>query len=413
MQVSSGGVQQSVAPDYAREAALSSNPDLCWFSDEQGAIVIDRTTRQTHVLNTRAALLLLLCDGSRDFGAILHEASSLACTDTDVADNAADNTVCDRQWIEQAIDKRLIESGGQVATTPTILSGKKLRRLAQSLLEADLAAEAKRCALSLVTTSPGKSANWYLLGDIEHALGDFRAAKRAYERYVDLDPDNLTISHLVTALSEEPPPSKAPIDYVRQTFDDYADTFDQSLLEDLGYQTPDLIAKAVFKFLPKAANSLKVADLGCGTGLMAKALASRAGSICGVDLSCQMMSKALSTGLYNEIHVAEITKWLAADDRLFDLILAADVLVYFGALESLFTLARARMHRESIFAFSVEQSNQPGFDLTVTGRYAHHPQYIEGLASNCGLKILSMKSKTLRYEYANPVSGLVVVVKPA
>ncbi|MEM7258734.1 MAG: methyltransferase, partial [Pseudomonadota bacterium] len=217
--------------------------------------------------------------------------------------------------------------------------------------------------------------------------------------------------HLITALGDEQPPAKAPPDYVKQTFDDYAETFDQSLVEDLDYRTPQLIARSLEKYLPAAEAQLDIADLGCGTGLMGQAIEPWVNSICGVDLSNQMMSKALLTGLYNEIHVAEINDWLTADNRQFDLVLAADVFVYFGDLRDVFALVKPRLANGALFAFSVESSDNPGYDLTVTGRYAHHKDYINSMLAQSGLKILCMEAASLRLEYGKPVSGLIVVVE--
>ena len=122
-----------------------------------------------------------------------------------------------------------------------------------------------------------------------------------------------------------------------------------------------------------------------------------------------MMAEALKTSHYNELHVADITPWLQSQGDNYDLILAADVLEYFGDLNDLFAATRRRLNDNSRFAFSVEASESPEYTLTVSGRYAHHADYIAECATKSGLKIDSLSRETLRLEYAKPVSGLIVV----
>ena len=52
----------------------------------------------------------------------------------------------------------------------------------------------------------------------------------------------------------------------------------------------------------------RVIDLGCGTGLAARAFAAIAGDIIGIDLSPRMIERARATGLYAELEVAEIVR---------------------------------------------------------------------------------------------------------
>ncbi|MBP0575354.1 methyltransferase domain-containing protein, partial [Mycobacterium tuberculosis] len=47
-------------------------------------------------------------------------------------------------------------------------------------------------------------------------------------------------------------------------------------------------------------------DLGCGTGLMAEALAGRVAHLEGVDLSSAMVAKARAKGLYADLRVADV-----------------------------------------------------------------------------------------------------------
>jgi predicted TPR repeat methyltransferase len=110
----------------------------------------------------------------------------------------------------------------------------------------------------------------------------------------------------------------------------------------------------------------RCADLGCGTGLMGPLLRPLAARLEGVDLSKLMCQKARDRGCYDEVEDGEIVAWLDGRAKQqqqqqggsssgvsgsgssgsgggggFDLLVAADVLVYIGDLGALFAAAAA------------------------------------------------------------------------
>jgi SAM-dependent methyltransferase len=115
-------------------------------------------------------------------------------------------------------------------------------------------------------------------------------------------------------------------------FDQYAPSFEAALVDDLGYRGPALLLAAVAIARAAADRPLtfsRAIDLGCGTGLAARAFASIVDEIIGIDLSPRMIERARATGLYAEVDVAEIVEGLGGrPDGCADLILAADVMVY-------------------------------------------------------------------------------------
>ena len=114
--------------------------------------------------------------------------------------------------------------------------------------------------------------------------------------------------------------------------------------DDLGYRGPALLFKAVLAAPCREREPAffgRAIDLGCGTGLAARAFAGLAGEIVGIDLSPRMIERARATGLYAELEVAEMLEGLRRQpDASADLILAADVMVYVHDLVPL--LARGR-----------------------------------------------------------------------
>src|SRR4029077_10060116 len=122
-------------------------------------------------------------------------------------------------------------------------------------------------------------------------------------------------------------------------FDDYADRFDTHLVGILRYRAPHAILAALQDVCadrpPRFAHAL---DLGCGTGLMGEAIRPFAERLDGVDLSPLMLAKARAKLVYDRLAEAEIVAFVrGSPDRAFDLVLAADVLVYVADLAPVFS----------------------------------------------------------------------------
>ena len=70
------------------------------------------------------------------------------------------------------------------------------------------------------------------------------------------------INSLTGNTSKEPPK-----EYVKNLFDDYAQKFNESLVEKLQYKLPFIIKEFIYKSINSKTKFKKVIDLGCGTGL--------------------------------------------------------------------------------------------------------------------------------------------------
>jgi predicted TPR repeat methyltransferase len=164
-----------------------------------------------------------------------------------------------------------------------------------------------------------------------------------------------------------------------------------------------------------------VLDLGCGTGLIASALEGLpVGPITGIDLSQQMLSHARAKRLYTELRHGDIVEELAAQRQSWPLIIAADVLCYFGALEELPSLVCKRLEPGGWFIFSVEQirpnhdGSLPGngkWALQRQGRYAHSEDYVNESIRAAGLRVIQIERLVIRQEAGGPVPGLLFAVE--
>lgn len=239
-------------------------------------------------------------------------------------------------------------------------------------------------------------------GDAEPLLRE--AAKR--------DADGLFGTSLkLAALGLAEVPDAPPEAYVRGLFDDYADRFEAALVDELGYRAPWLIADLIEKVRPGAVFA-KGVDLGCGTGLMAEALKGRVGHFSGCDLSTEMVARAEAGHGYQALAVAEATAFLSERTEPLDLVTAADVLVYVGALDNLFRGVAARLAPGGLFAFTVEEADDGDLVLRDSLRYAHGEAYIRRVLGDARLPVAELTHGTLRYDRGAPIRGLIVVARP-
>lgn len=254
------------------------------------------------------------------------------------------------------------------------------------------------------------------------SLGRHAEAALAYQDALKLDPTDATIRHLV-ASSGAPPDSKGALKaFIRSVFDGYADRFENHL-PGLGYGVPGVIRSALERH-PKIAADVElgpVLDLGCGTGLAARAIADLPlGPITGVDLSPRMLEHARAKGLYAELREADIIDDLRAQPQRWPLIIAADTVCYFGALEALLTAVRQRLEPGGWFVFSVEEiladhdGIMPGngqWALERQGRHAHAPHYVQEAAYDAGFRVLRVDRPVIRQEDGIDVPGLLLTIE--
>lgn len=256
-----------------------------------------------------------------------------------------------------------------------------------------------------------------LLGLQAHALsslGRHAEASLIYAEALKLGPDDPYVRHLVAAAGLVAEEGRAHAEYVRTVFDGYADRFEPHLIA-LGYRVPGLIRQAVQRHLPASPGA--TLDLGCGSGLLGVALSDLGcAPLVGVDLSPRMLAQAAAKGLYGELHEADLERLLAEDERHWQLILAGDVLCYFGALEGLLRAVRSRLAHGGCFVFTAETltADAPparGWALGRAGRYAHRPDYIRRAAAEAGLLLRDLSHEALRNEQESPVAGMLVVLE--
>ncbi|HEB78707.1 MAG TPA: tetratricopeptide repeat protein [Methylothermaceae bacterium] len=274
-------------------------------------------------------------------------------------------------------------------------------------------ADAERCFRIVVAARPQLAEAYDMLGYVLQEQGRREAAIECYRKALEIKPELEGTAYLLAALlGGEEAPERAPEIYVRGLFDGFADHFEATLVGELGY-TPRHIRTALERVLPPKSGGLRVLDLGCGTGLSGLELQDFVRELVGVDLSPRMLERARDKGLYDRLEEADIIGFLRSETRHWDLIVAADVFVYFGELEEVFGLIVERLEPGGLFAFSVEEldSEDKEYCLRPTNRYAHSAAGIERRARASGMEILSCDAVRLRKQKGEDVAGLVYLLR--
>jgi predicted TPR repeat methyltransferase len=201
-------------------------------------------------------------------------------------------------------------------------------------------------------------------------------------------------------------PPGAPRSYVQGLFDRYADDFDEHLVERLAYRAPQELAAGLARL--SRTHFRHALDLGCGTGLCAAPLGAFVTRLDGVDLSAGMLARAQALGRYDRLEQADVVEHLAATPWRHDLVVAADLFIYVGRLEAVFSGVRRVLEPEGVFCFSVERLDDAQGDcaLLPSLRYAHSAAYLQRLAREHGFAVAALEEHALRHDERAPVRGL-------
>jgi predicted TPR repeat methyltransferase len=257
---------------------------------------------------------------------------------------------------------------------------------------------------------PSSALTHFLLGQAREVLGTREQAVEAYRRALALDPtDRYGAALALARLGGAPAPGKAPDAFVRDLFDQYADRFDTALVETLHYRAPELLVEAIRRTL--GPGPFDIYDAGCGTGLMGEALKPMARRLAGSDLSARMVEKARARGVYDELATGDMVALLGVAPGSYDLVTAADVLVYIGDLADVFAAAGRALRASGGFAFTVERGSGEGWNLGESGRYAHGAAYLRKLAAAHGFAVAALDEASTREDRGQPVPGLVCVLR--
>ena len=263
--------------------------------------------------------------------------------------------------------------------------------------------EAEASYTQAIALKPDLAEAHYHLGNTVQELGRLDEAEACYTRAIALKPDYAEAKHILAALAGETTES-APRDYVEKLFDIYAAKFESSLVDNLEYKIPKIIAEIILND-SKVDLLGSIMDLGCGTGLLGAEINQFCDRLEGIDLSEKMLDEAKRKNIYNKLIKQDILAYLANTSLNFDYFVSTDVFVYIGDLSDVFRLIKSRNKKAGKLAFSTENYDGDGFFLERSGRYSHSKKYIESLCKAFGYEIRHFETQALRKDKNRYISG--------
>lgn len=261
-----------------------------------------------------------------------------------------------------------------------------------------------------VAIEPTLAEAWSQRGSVMRDIGRHAEAARCYEQALANGGDETLNRFYLSSVQGGAVPAYPPSLYVQALFDEYADDFQAHLVEQLNYQAHTTLLAPL---LASGQRFERVLDLGCGTGLCGRLIQAQAGAVDGVDLSSAMVAQARASGAYRRVVHGDLLAFLRESTEPVDLVMAADVFIYVGALDAVFEAVRERLQPGACFAFSVELATD-GSELRLLPslRYAHSAAYVDRLCALNGFRVRQSWQAPLREDQQQPVTGLYVLLEP-
>lgn len=283
--------------------------------------------------------------------------------------------------------------------------------LALCLLRLERPDEAMQALDQALALDPTLAEAWSQRGSLMREAGRHAEAARCFEQALAHGGDEtLHRFYLASVRAGEATPAQPPRAYVEALFDEYADDFQSHLIQHLKYQAHETLLAPL---RVGGQRFPRVLDLGCGTGLCGQLIEPHAGAVDGVDLAQAMVEQARASGAYRRVEQGDLLGFLLSQTEPADLVIAADVFIYVGALDEVFAAVRQRLQPEGCFAFSVELAGEgQELQLRPSLRYAHSAGYVERLAQAHGFRVRQTWQAPLREDQQKPVMGWYVLLEP-
>ena len=235
------------------------------------------------------------------------------------------------------------------------------------------------------------------------------------KKILSVDPQNAEALFFQDAFSKQKNNEKLeriPAEVTRQMYKglDIGKKFDVSLKHSLDYRAPEVLEEAVRKAIghDEAVNKIDILELGCGSGLCGSRFVDIANSLIGTDISPDMLEAAKEKQTYTELYAADLIDVLENYNATMDLVIAMDVLCYFGDLTHIFQRCHDVLAEKGIFAFStVKPKTSALWELQVQGHFVHSLEHLRQVGEKAGFKPIFIKEMPLRRELNEDQYGYV------
>ena len=133
------------------------------------------------------------------------------------------------------------------------------------------------------------------------------------------------------------------------------------------------------------------------------------GALDGIDLSAPMIEKARARGIYSELVIGDFES--APTAKSYDLVIAADAVIYSGDLAPTFAQAKSALKTGGYFLFTLERKEGEGWEQTPANRFRHSESYLRQAAAKAGFEFTDLRECTLRSESREGVAGFAIALK--
>ena len=279
-------------------------------------------------------------------------------------------------------------------------------------------ADARMRFSMLKTVCKNNSLSLYNLARCYFAEGDLATAKKLFKKAIRVGGREYKEVLFFLDLIEKKHVFQVPSFIVKERFEYAAESYVQDVLVGKKYMCHKFVADEVKSlFAAKRLKTLKVLDLGCGTGVCSHFLkmTDMCGVAHGVDLSSNMLSVAEKCivnekPIFEKVYQKDIRDFLE-DDRddeplLYDLIVAADSVGYTGDLQNIITGCAKILKDDGAIIVIVRSSDKDfEFDQKLLV-FSYSAEYMKSIAQKNNLKFTSKMCN-----FQNSVKGILALYK--
>ena len=277
--------------------------------------------------------------------------------------------------------------------------------------------QATPCMEKAFQLNPGNIKAGRQLASVYRHMRRPEAAAAVYRRILEVHPEDVQARFFLDAYRAQEDgrqPERIPADYVQSLYGgrNAGRALDTSLTGSLEYRAPLVLNEAVREVCDVPEAGLDILEVGCGTGLCGSQLADIAHSLVGTDLSADLLAVAGEKHAYDKLFVADLVDVLSDNADSFDLVIAMDVLCFFGDLTDIFRKCYCTLRRAGVFAFSVgkPETAEP-WELHPYGHFVHSYAYLQAVAKETGFEEIFAREITLRREMNEDRPGYVCLFR--
>lgn len=411
-----GKLEQATA---SFKAALSINPNAKVTHLELGSALsqLHRLDESLHAYDTAIVLDPDFVEAYEDRGSVLRSMGRFQESQRSFEKALKINPHSVRSLFNLGRFENAAESAknGILATATVSRNNSRQRSLYQvftdSMITLKRHTEAASFLESEIENHVDETTLYVLLGRVYLEMGNTQRASTCFLEAHRLDPNDRLTNCYLAQLGEGDRSENDIRDYVKDLFDDYAARFDEDLLENLGYKVPWLINDAFRRHDFPGDTKLAILDLGCGTGLCGPLFSDVKERLVGIDLSPEMIQEAYKLAVYDDLIAGDVVEEMRGLEPPFDLVIAADTLVYIRDLAPTFSAVNRLLGAGGLFVFSIEVATKDDFSVRASIRVAHSAEYIRDLATREFFEELESADAVLRYDGGQPIHGRIVTLR--